>query len=191
MLFFKIVDLQFLFLKGSLTFLGVFYGVFASLFVALSAIYTKKSLNAVDDNIWKLTLYNNFNACFIFLPFILIFNEHTEVFYFEHLDSFYFWFAMIVSGALGFSMSYVTGLQIQVTSPLTHNVSGTAKAYAQTLIAVLYYKEIKTLLWWFSNFLVLLGSAFYTNVRRNEMKEKHTTTQASALETGQSSALKK
>ena len=168
-----------------MSFLGVFYGIFASLFVALNAIYTKKSLNAVDDNIWKLTLYNNFNACFIFLPFMIIFDEHSEVFYFQHIGSFYFWFAMFISGALGFSMSYVTGLQIQVTSPLTHNVSGTAKAYAQTLMAVLYYKEIKTLLWWLSNFLVLLGSAFYTNVRRNEMKEKHKT-QASALESGES-----
>ena len=40
-------------------------------------------------------------------------------------------FAMSMAGALGFSMGYVTGYQIQMTSPLTHNVSGTAKSYVQ------------------------------------------------------------
>ena len=35
---------------------GVFYGIMASFFVALNAIYTKKSLNAVDNNIWKLAV---------------------------------------------------------------------------------------------------------------------------------------
>lgn len=161
------------------------------MFVALNAIYTKKSLNAVDDDIWKLTLYNNFNASFIFIPFLFIFNEHYELYFFQYLDSFYFWFAMFISGILGFSMSYVTGLQIKVTSPLTHNVSGTAKAYAQTLLAVLYYHEIKTYLWWFSNFLVLLGSALYAQVRSSEMKEKHQkASQSSNLETANATAYK-
>ncbi len=159
--------------EGSLSIFGVTFGVLASFFVALNSIYTKKSLNAVDDNIWKLTLYNNFNACFIFLPLIFFFGEHEVVIEFEFLTSVYFWSAMFLAGFLGFSMGYVTGLQIQVTSPLTHNVSGTAKAYVQTLIGVFIYNEVKTMLWWLSNLLVLIGAALYTHVRSNEMKEKH------------------
>lgn len=62
---------------------------------------------------------------------------------------------------------------IKVTSPLSHNVSGTAKAYAQTLIAVFYYNEIKSMLWWLSNLLVLIGAALYSQVRTQEMKERH------------------
>ena len=163
----------------------------ASFFVALNAIYTKKSLNAVDNNIWKLTIYNNFNAIFIFLPLIFIFGEHSEVISFHYAFSYnvvlYFWFAMSISGVLGFSMSYVTSLQIQVTSPLTHNVSGTAKAYVQTLLGVMYYNEIKTTLWWFSNLLVLIGAALYSHVRGQEMKAKHKQTPelpVNAKETG-------
>ena len=38
---------------------------------------------------------------------------------------------------LGFAIGYVTALQIQVTSPLGHNISGTAKAAAQTILAVI------------------------------------------------------
>jgi GDP-fucose transporter C1 len=157
-----------------LTFYGVLFGVLASLFVALNAIYTKKSLNSVDNNIWKLTLYNNFNATIIFLPLIFLFGEWPEIYNFNKIYSTYFWLAMVIGGVLGFSMGYVTGLQIQVTSPLTHNVSGTAKSYAQTLIGVFIYNEVKTFLWWISNFLVLLGAALYTHVRSKEMKEKHT-----------------
>jgi len=70
-------------------------------------------------------------------------------------------------------MGYVTSLQIQATSPLTHNVSGTAKAYAQTLLGVMYYNEVKTMLWWISNGFVLIGAAAYSHVRNQEMKEKH------------------
>ncbi len=147
-----------------MTFFGVFYGIMGSLFVALNAIYTKKSLSAVDNNIWKLTMYNNFNACIIFIPFIVVFGEVSEIFYFPKLFDYYFVFAMTVSGILGFSMGYVTSLQIQATSPLTHNVSGTAKAYAQTLLGVMYYDEVKTLLWWLSNGFVLIGAALYSHV---------------------------
>ena len=43
-------------------------------------------------------------------------------------------------------MGYVTGYQIQMTSPLTHNVSGTAKSYVQTLLAVVIYTEVKILI---------------------------------------------
>ena len=85
----------------------------------------------------------------------------------------YFWFAMSIAGILGFSMGFVTSLQIQVTSPLTHNVSGTAKAYVQTLLGVMYYNEVKTMLWWISNCFVLIGAAAYSQVRGQEMKEKH------------------
>lgn len=158
---------------GSLSISGVFYGVSASLFVALNAIYTKKSLNVVENNIWKLTLYNNVNACVIFLPFMFLFGEHTELINFSKLYDSYFWFTMVIGGVLGFSMGYVTSLQIQATSPLTHNVSGTAKAYAQTLLGVFYYNEVKTFLWWISNLFVLLGAALYSHVRNQEMKARH------------------
>lgn len=158
---------------GGVTFFGVFFGVMGSLFVALNAIYTKKSLKLVDDNIWKLTMYNNFNACFIFLPFILIFGEGAEIISFPKLFDPSFVFSMSISGVLGFSMGYVTSLQIKATSPLTHNVSGTAKAYAQTLLGVMFYSEVKTMLWWLSNCFVLLGAACYSQVRRQEMNEKN------------------
>lgn len=61
----------------------------------------------------------------------------------------------------------------QVTSPLTHNISGTAKACFQTVIATQWYGEIKSGLWWLSNLTVLAGSMFYTYVKQQEMKKEY------------------
>lgn len=159
--------------SGSLSWIGVIFGVCASASVALNAIFTKKVLPIVDSNIWKLTLYNNINATFLFLPLMIIFGEVQTVFDFPKLVEVRFWLLMTASGIFGFAIGFITGLQIQFTSPLTHNISGTAKACAQTVIACLYFHEVKTVLWWVSNAVVLGGSGAYTEVRRREMKVQH------------------
>lgn len=79
---------------------------------------------------------------------------------------------MVISGIFGFAIGYISTLQIQVTSPLTHNVSGTAKAAAQTVLAVIIYHEIKSISWWLSNIVVLGGSAVYAAVRHIEHEQK-------------------
>ncbi|CAL8244212.1 unnamed protein product [Lota lota] len=158
-------------LEGSLSWLGVFFGVLASACVSLNAIFTKKVMPAVEGNIWKLSFYNNVNACVLFVPLILIFGELGHVASFSRLLDPTFWGMMTLGGVFGFAIGYVTGLQIKFTSPLTHNVSGTAKACAQTVIAVVYNSSTKSLLWWTSNLMVLGGSSAYTWVKSMEMKK--------------------
>jgi GDP-fucose transporter C1 len=153
--------------------IGVVFGICASASVALNAIYTKKVLPLVDNNIWRLALYNNVNATFLFLPLMLVFGEFTEVVNFNLLTSSHFWFLMTMSGVFGFAIGTITGLQIQFTSPLTHNISGTAKAAVQTVIACVYFSESRSGLWWLSNLTVLGGSGAYTEVKRREMKKQH------------------
>ena len=160
--------------SGTLSLTGVIFGVGASCSVALYAIFTKKVLPAVEQNIWRLALYNNINATLLFIPLIIIFGEVGEIMTFPKLGDLQFWLIMTLSGVFGFAIGYVTGLQIQVTSPLTHNISGTAKACAQTVIATAYYNESKPVLWWVSNFVALFGSAAYTHVKHSEMKKSHT-----------------
>lgn len=96
--------------------------------------------------------------------------EFRVVFEYEGFGDSSFWIMMVAGGIFGFSINYLTGLQIQVTSPLTHNISGTAKACAQTILATNWYGDTKSLLWWVSNSAVLLGSAAYTRVRQLEME---------------------
>ncbi|KAF0305930.1 GDP-fucose transporter 1 [Amphibalanus amphitrite] len=158
---------------GSLSIAGVAYGVLASLFVSLFAIYTKKVLPVVDGSVWLLTYYNNINACLLFTPLVLITGEWSQLMAFQGLADPKFWTLMTVAGVFGFSIGYVTGLQIQVTSPLTHNISGTAKACVQTVLGSWWFSEYRTVLWWTSNFIVLGGSAAYTRVKQIEMEAKH------------------
>jgi len=156
--------------SGSFSLSGTIYGILASLFVSLFSIFTKKVLPVVDGNIWALTFYNNVNACVLFVPLMLVFGEIPIVTNFQHLTSSNFWFMMTLGGIFGFAIGYVTGLQIKVTSPLTHNISGTAKAAAQTVLATHWFNETKSALWWLSNMVVLGGSLAYARVRQLEMK---------------------
>jgi GDP-fucose transporter C1 len=154
---------------GDLSIKGVIYGVLASLFVALNAIYVKKIMPIVDGDSWRLTLYNNLNAFFLFLPLMVMSGEHSVVANFDKLGSLYFWTMMVLAGFFGVAIGLVTMLQIKFTSPLTHNISGTAKACAQTVIAVWVNSELKSELWWMSNAFVLFASGAYTHVRAQEM----------------------
>ena len=149
---------------------GVLCGVLASMSVALNAIFTKKVLPVVDNNLWRLQLYNNVNALVLLIPLSVLFGEVSILKAFQYWTTPWFYVLLIIAGTFGVAIGYVSGLQIKVTSPLTHNISGTAKACAQTILAVVAYREIKTLLWWVSNALVIAGSTAYTLVRMREMK---------------------
>jgi len=128
----------------------------------------------VDNNVWLLTFYNNVNAMLLFVPMMIVFGEFPVILAFEGLFSPTFWFLMTLGGVFGCGIGYVTGLQVKVTSPLTHNISGTAKAAAQTVIATHVNAEIKSFTWWLSNAVVLCGSAAYARVRQLEMASEKT-----------------
>ncbi|KAM3179493.1 hypothetical protein ACTXT7_000508 [Hymenolepis weldensis] len=85
--------------------------------------------------------------------------------YIDNAIGMFFWSMMLLSGVFGFAISYVTTWQIQVTSPLTHNISGTAKAAVQTIIATLISMHLKSFLWWLGNGMVVCGSMAYAYVR--------------------------
>ncbi|XP_073980619.1 GDP-fucose transporter nac [Rhodnius prolixus] len=155
---------------GTLSIKGAISGVLASFSLSLYSIYNKKVLPALGNHIWLLAFFNNAYSCILLLPMILLNGELDRLWNYDKLFSSDFWTLMLIGGICGFSIGYVTSLQIQVTSPLTHNVSGTAKACVQTIIAAFWYDEIKSLLWWFSNMIVLFGSAAYTAVKQKELQ---------------------
>lgn len=194
--------------KGEINFslLGTVSGVLSSLFVSLNSILTKKVLPAVDNDHWKLTFYNNINACLLFLPMMVLFEWPAIVGAFgKQFMSSLFWSAMMVAGFFGFaigtflrepSIGYsdvvishtallttnkqtnkqmiagiVTVLQIKATSPLTHNISGTAKAAVQSMLAFYLWGNAATVLGVVSIFVVLGGSLLYTFVKMDENRK--------------------
>jgi len=65
----------------------------------------------------------------------------------------------------------VTVLQIKATSPLTHNISGTAKAAVQSMLAFRLWGNEATVMGVVSIFVVLGGSLLYTFVKMGENKQ--------------------
>lgn len=153
---------------GTLSLSGLFYGLSASFAVSLFSILTSKGLAFVDGSVWRLTFYNNLNSFLLFIIGIAVSGEWKELHYLPTTFSsigIFFWTMMLLSGVFGFAISYVTTWQIQVTSPLTHNISGTAKAAVQTIIAALISMHLKSFLWWLGNGMVVGGSMAYAYVR--------------------------
>ncbi|CAO1422402.1 unnamed protein product [Diamesa tonsa] len=165
-------------LTDSFSLIGTIFGIVGSLSLSMYSIYTKKTLPHVGNEVWLLSYYNNVYSCFLFIPLIIFNGELKTVMNYEYINEFWFWGAMTIGGLCGFLIGYVTALQIKVTSPLSHNISGTAKACAQTVMATSWYSEVKSTLWWCSNAIVLIGSFSYARVKQLEMARKYKQTQS-------------
>ncbi|KAK9887664.1 hypothetical protein WA026_023785 [Henosepilachna vigintioctopunctata] len=159
-------------LAGSLSVSGTIFGVLASLSLSLFSILTKKVLPKLNSDVWVLSYYNNIYATILFLPLIILNGELKTIYNFGGIWDINFWFSMTVGGVCGFSVGFLTSLQIKYTSALTHNISGTAKACAQTVLATYWYHEIKSFLWWTSNIIVLVSSATYARIKQLDMEAR-------------------
>ncbi|XP_060651166.1 GDP-fucose transporter 1 [Drosophila nasuta] len=160
---------------------GTVFGVLSSLALAMYSIQTKKALAHVNQEIWLLSYYNNLYSTILFLPLIVLNGELGTILAYPYMGAPWFWAAMTLSGFCGFAIGFVTALEIKVTSPLTHNISGTAKACAQTVIATQYYNDVRSAIWWTSNIVVLVASAAYTRVKQLEMLQQHQQRNAATL----------
>ena len=166
-------------------------GVCSSLFVSLNSIFTKKVLPVVDNDHWKLTFYNNVNAVVLFIPLMVYFELDTILEAMnQQFTSIVFWIAMLVAGIFGFSIGIVTVLQIKATSPLSHNISGTAKAAVQSIMAFKIWRNPATFVGVFGMLLVLGGSLLYTITKMKEaIVPRKTTTSKSTSSASSSSAV--
>ncbi|XP_076630909.1 GDP-fucose transporter nac [Colletes latitarsis] len=160
-------------IAGSLSIVGTIFGVLGSLTLSLYSIHVKQVLPKLNQDIWLLSYYNNAYSVIIFLPLMVANGEHVAVYNYDKIGSLSFWTAMIIGGICGFAIGYVTALQIKITSPLTHNISGTAKACAQTVLATYWFNEEKSFMWWTSNAIVLSASAMYARLRQLDLSKEY------------------
>ncbi|KAJ8977083.1 hypothetical protein NQ317_008426 [Molorchus minor] len=160
-------------LAGSLSTFGFIFGILGSLSLSLFSIFTKKVLPKVNGEVWTMSYANNVYATVLLAPMMALNGELTEIYNYSQLFDLYFWIIIAIGGVCGFAIGFFTTLQIKYTSALTHNISGTAKACAQTVLATYFYKETKSLLWWTSNIIVLVGSACYTWIKQIDMEKRH------------------
>lgn len=157
--------------SGTLSVWGIIYGIFASLTTALSGIFIKRVQPLVEGNTFKQAYYNNINGAIIFFPLVYSTGQLTQVLTSKFVFQLNFWIYLTLSGILSMSIGWVSVLQIKHTSPITHHVSNTTKSVIQTIIAIMYFNEHKTFLWWCGNFLVIFGVMYYTYSKLNERLE--------------------
>ena len=168
--------------------IGTFFGVLSSVFVSLNSIYTKKSMAVVQGNQWALALYNNINATIIFAILCVVLGEPQKLWASDAIITVQFWLLLLLSGVTGFGIGILTILQIKVTSPLTHNISGTAKAGVQTILALFIWQNPTTAMNLFGTFLVLIGSFLYALERSKEMDARRASSSSTALATNKASS---
>jgi len=153
------------------SFLGVFFGLTASAFVALNGIYVKKGLKMLNNDEWLLLFYNTILSIILLGP-IAFFFEFNQVRKLDFLFDTYFIFVMSVTALLGWLINIAIYLQIKFTSPLTNSVSGTVKACVQTLIAVFFFEPTTTAIKLFGIFLCIFGSFLYSHYKKQENEKK-------------------
>ena len=153
----------------NLSTIGVVFGVLSSIFLALYSILVKWSLDLVDGNQYVLMEYNTLVAIVLMFPFVY-FNDEFDVF--TPMRSKKFWGMQTLAGVTGFVINIAIFLSIKYTTPLTHNLSGTVKACLQTFLAFLLFDgETMGFLKFVGTVLVISFSAYYSHVRKAEMKQ--------------------
>jgi len=103
---------------------GAIYGVVSSVFVALNGIFVKKTLPSVEDNEWKLLMYNLIMSIGLLIPLIFAYGEWKEIYEFDFSDTMTQWILVSVTGLFGFLINVALFLQIKYTSPLTSVIVG-------------------------------------------------------------------
>eukprot|EP01032_Pedospumella_encystans_P007945 gene7945-9475_t len=144
---------------------GTSAGILSSVFVSLNSIFTSRMLPVVDNDKSMLLFYNNMNATILFVPLIFMFEFQIISDASDKLFSSFFWLSMTITGIMGFAIGLVTVMQVKATSPLTHNISGTAKAAVQSLMAFYIWGNQATTQGILGILLVIFGSGLYTWVQ--------------------------
>ena len=76
-----------------------------------------------------------------------------------------FWAITVIAGIFGFLINFASYIQIKYTSPLTHNVSGNAKAAVQTVLALYIFQNPTTAQGLIGCAIVIIGSFAYSRVK--------------------------
>lgn len=150
---------------------GIVFGLLSSVFVSLYGIFVKRKLAVVANNEWRLLNYNTAISFWLIVPVIFLAGENG-VLHESVLRSPRFWVDMTVTGVFSFLICVAIFIQVKFTSPLTNNISGTAKACCQTILAIIVWHSKVSPEGILGIILVLGGSGWYSFIRYQEMMEK-------------------
>eukprot|EP01098_Paradermamoeba_levis_P008783 TRINITY_DN3628_c0_g1_i2.p1 TRINITY_DN3628_c0_g1~~TRINITY_DN3628_c0_g1_i2.p1 ORF type:complete len:142 (-),score=31.27 TRINITY_DN3628_c0_g1_i2:6-431(-) len=129
-------------------------------------------ISSAASDVYKRQIYNNVLSAIFMVPLILLSGEAHRLLEHPKVYESQTWIYMTVTGLFGYLINLSTFMQINYTSPLTHSISGTAKACVQTLLAIQIFKNPVTPMNAFGIFLTIAGSFWYSFIRYKEMSNK-------------------
>eukprot|EP00455_Lapot_gusevi_P007560 TRINITY_DN13219_c0_g2_i5.p1 TRINITY_DN13219_c0_g2~~TRINITY_DN13219_c0_g2_i5.p1 ORF type:complete len:335 (-),score=72.35 TRINITY_DN13219_c0_g2_i5:192-1196(-) len=148
---------------------GVVFGVLSSAFLSLYSILVKKYLREIlNDNSWLLMYYNNMSTMYLMPLMFVPFGEVGPVVQSQQLYTWPAFFLLLFAGVVGTLINIATFFQIQYTTALTHNVSGTAKACVQSILAWIIFRNPLSAKAVFGLVLSIFGSFWYAVIRHEE-----------------------
>jgi len=154
--------------KGEVNFelWAVVFGVCSSIFLAVYSIKVKTVIEIdFHSDQWIVTLLNTTEAVILMIPVVYLSGELDIMLSLPVIYDTGFWLVMIFTGVVGFLINVAIFYQIQTTSPLTANLSGTVKACVQTILGVAIWKNEISLMNGVGIALVIGGSLWYSLVR--------------------------
>lgn len=152
--------------------LGVFFGVLSSVFVAIHGILIKKSLAYVNQSEWTLLGYNATMAIPLMVPLMYISGELDQLMTFTPVSPHFLIFWIILTSVLGLLLNYAVFLQVKYTSPLTSVIVGASKSCVQAGLSILIFQNPVSIMGGTGIVITILGSLLYSFVRDSEMKQK-------------------
>ena len=170
--------------SGTLSVFGIIYGLVASLSAAICGIMFKKTETILERDSLKLAFYNNINSVILFLPLVLTSGQFLSVMESDFKFQPIFWLLLTIGGCFSLALGWVSALQIKYTSPVAHHLSINAKSVMQTVLAVIFYQESKTIFWWLGNMLVVFGIFLYALSKMQEDQRNKSTVLITSVPNG-------
>lgn len=145
---------------------GLLYGAAGSLILSVYSIMTRQAKQSLPISNTQLVGYTNVTAAVILFVYMVITGDWSRTVAGPAVRSDEFWFALLVVSFAGYLINVVTFFQIEATSPLAHNMIGTAKATVQSVLGWYIYKNPISFRTAIGSAITIFGCAayaYYTN----------------------------
>lgn len=154
---------------------GLTIGILSSFFAALDLTVTKMTLDSYST--YDILYVTNLSTVVATLPMIYFGSEYTDHLLFssmtlvEHLDMRSFFYKAFVCGILTFVSAVLALVQLDLTSPTTHQITTSARGVLQSILSVYYLGETIRAPQVISILVILGGSVGYTYIKELEHRE--------------------
>ena len=154
---------------------GLTIGVLSSFFAALDLTMTKMTLD--QYSIYDILYVTNLSTVCATIPMIYFgteYSDHLLIAGMTHVEEHQlhsFLYKALVCGVLTYVSAILALIQLDITSPTTHQITTSARGVLQTVLSVYYLDETIAMPQIISILVILGGSIGYTLVKESEHRK--------------------